>query len=81
MVMFSSRANIICAVPQGSIQGPLFFLLCINDTACCQRVNDISIVILLHEKFLQSVWLRAVVFQLNLKYVHVKITTLLRVVV
>ena len=38
-------------------------------------------VILLHEKFLQIDWLRAVVFQLNLKYLHVKITNLLRVVV
>ena len=36
--------------------------------------------ILLHEKFLQFDWLRAVVFQLNLKYLHVKITNLLRVV-
>ena len=35
----------------------------------------------LHEKFLQFDWLRAVVFQLNLKYLHVKITTFLRVVV
>ena len=35
--------------------------------------------ILLHEKFLQFDWLRAVVFQLNLKYLHVKITNLLRV--
>ena len=33
------------------------------------------IFILLHEKFLQFDWLRAVVFQLNLKYLHVKITT------
>ena len=33
-------------------------------------------VILLHEKFLQFDWLRAVVFQLNLKYLHVKITNL-----
>ena len=38
-------------------------------------------IILLHEKFLQFDWLRAVVFQLNLKYLHVKITILLRVVV
>ena len=30
-------------------------------------------VILLHEKFLQFDWLRVVVFQLNLKYLHVKI--------
>ena len=40
-----------------------------------------SHIILLHEKFLQFDWLRAVVFQLNLKYLHVKITKLLRVVV
>ena len=37
--------------------------------------------ILVHEKFLQFDWLRAVVFQLNLKYLHVKITNLLWVVV
>ena len=43
-----------------------------------QRIVDI---ILLHEKFLQFDWLRAVVFQLNLKHLHVKITDLLRVVV
>ena len=36
---------------------------------------------LLHDKFLQFDWLREVVFQLNLKYLHVKITKLLRVVV
>ena len=36
--------------------------------------------ILLHEKFLQFDWLRAVVFQLNLKYLHVKITNPLWVV-
>ena len=41
----------------------------------------IIIIILLNEKFLQFDWLRAVVFQLNLKYLHVKITNLLRVVV
>ena len=35
--------------------------------------------ILLHEKFLQFDWLRAVVFQLNMKYLYVKITNLLRV--
>ena len=43
--------------------------------------TDISCVILLHEKFLQFDWLRAVVFQLNLKYLHVKITNLLQVVI
>ena len=37
--------------------------------------------ILLHEKFLQFDWRRVVVFQLNLKYLHVIITNLLRVVV
>ena len=35
----------------------------------------------LHEKLLQFDWVRAVVFQLNLKYLHVEITNLLRVVV
>ena len=37
--------------------------------------------ILLHDKFLQFYCLRAVVFQLNLKYLHEKITNLLWVVV
>ena len=44
-------------------------------------MHMISDLILLHEKFLQFDWLRAVVFQLNLKYLHVKITKLLGVVV
>ena len=39
----------------------------------------INYFIVLLEKFLQFDWLRAVVFQLNLKYLHVKITTLLQV--
>ena len=34
-------------------------------------------IILLHQKFLRFDWLRAVVFQLNLKYLRVKITNLL----
>ena len=46
-----------------------------------RQKNPISQIILLHEKFLQFDWLRAVVFQLNLKYLHVKITKLLRVAV
>ena len=41
----------------------------------------VNMFIVLHEKFLQFDWLGAVVFQLNLKYLHVKITSLLRVVV
>jgi len=45
------------------------------------RNSWINFFILLHEKFLQFDWLRAVVFQLNLKYLHEKITNLLRVVV
>ena len=40
-----------------------------------------KVFILLHEKFLQFDWLRAVVFQLNLKYLHVKITNFSWVVV
>ena len=35
---------------------------------------DITFFILLPEKFLSFDWLRAEVFQLNLKYLHVKIT-------
>ena len=35
----------------------------------------------LHKKLLQFDWLRAVVFRLNLKYLHVKTTNLLWVVV
>ena len=38
--------------------------------------GPVNVLILLHEKFLQFDWLRAVVFQLNLKYLHVKITNL-----
>ena len=34
----------------------------------------ISAFILVHAKFMQFDWLRAVAFQLNLKYLHVKIT-------
>ena len=45
------------------------------------RYHSPPLVILLHEKFLQFDWLRAVVFQLNLKYLHVKITNRLQVVV
>ena len=48
---------------------------------CCGILLITTILILLHEKFLKSDWLRPVVFQLNLKYLHVKITSLLRVVV
>ena len=43
--------------------------------------SPIRSVILFHEKFLQFDWLREVVCQPNLKYLHVKITNLFRVVV
>ena len=43
--------------------------------------DTIILFILLHDKFQQFDWLRAVVFQLNLKNLLVKITDLLWVVV
>ena len=49
-----------------------------------ELINQLKInknFILLQEKLLQFDWLTAVVFQLNLKYLHVKITNLLWVVV
>ena len=55
-----------------------------NVAACINYITVkvwIQLFILLHEKFLKFDWLRAVVFQLNLKYLHVKITNLLQVVV
>ena len=58
----------------------IFWRSC-NNTIHIVKSNCIFTFILLHEKFLQFDWLRAVVFQLNLKYLHVKITNLLRVVV
>ena len=47
----------------------------------CPRCIVISAIILLHQKFLQFDWLREVAFQLNLKYLLVKITSVLWVVV
>ena len=45
-------------------------------------INIIIDLILLHKKkILQFDWLKAVVFQLKEKYLHVKITNLLRVAV
>ena len=51
-------------------EGDLYMFV---DTSRCYYMS-IVIFMLLPEKFLQFVWLRAVVFQLNLKYLHVKIT-------
>ena len=46
---------------------------CCNEYGLKRRIFP---VILLHEKFLQFDWLSAMVFQLNLKYLHVKIANL-----
>ena len=43
---------------------------------CCLAYNLLYFIVL-REKVLQFDWLRAVVFQLNFKYLHVKITNLL----
>ena len=64
-----------------AFKGGFFFQ---NQKRICQnkvKFQLLKIIILLQEKFLQFDWLRAVVFQLNLKYLHVKITNLWRVVV
>ena len=45
------------------------------ESVCIKRVMLLKSIILLHEKFLQFDWLRPVVFQLNLKYLHVKLQT------
>ena len=39
-------------------------------------ISELPVFILLQEKFWQFDWLKAVVFQLNWKYLHVKITNL-----
>ena len=59
----------------GILYKPVFF------SGSLFATTEVASIILLHEKFLQFDWLRAVVFQLNLKYLRVKITNLLRVVV
>ena len=45
------------------------FTWVLNKIECIQLI---PLYCLLHEKFLQFEWLRAVVFQLNLKYLHYK---------
>ena len=55
------------------------FLTCADKLPLLNKLEtytqtQIKYFILLHEKFLQFDSLRAVVFQLNLKYLHVKIT-------
>ena len=61
----------------GYFERRLFFCFCLSHS----DRRSILYFIPLHEKFLQFDWLRAVVFQLNLKYLHVKITNPLWVVV
>ena len=46
-----------------------------------EKIYELFSYLLRYRKLLQFDWLRAVVFQLNLKYLHVKITNLLLVVV
>ena len=59
----------------------LVHALIITITKLLNLIALISAFILPHEEFLQFDLLRAVVFQLNLKYLHVKLTKPLRVVV
>ena len=83
--------NVTCSVSSSRSESEhdVFFLYIyssyVTESGCVWYLFDISLLearltiflfILLHEKFLQSDWLRAVVFQLNLKYLDVKITNL-----
>ena len=69
------RGNNILCLPQYSVLIPAFWSLL--------RMQKLAYININYQvrKFLQFDWLRAVVFQLDLKYLHVKITNLLRVVV
>ena len=71
----------ICALIECSVFGKKLILRLFCHLVLELLTYDFSGFILLHEKFLPFDWLRAMVFQLNLKYLHVKITNLLRVVV
>ena len=68
---------------QGSllVEGCIQYSSRLIQNKCNKEKCLYSMTILLHEKFLQFDRLRAVVFQLNLKYLHVKITNLPQVVV
>ena len=71
--------------PQGFVMGEADLMRSrdLGEKFECKSTSDetFQYFILLHEKFLQFDWLRVVVFQLNVKYLPVKITNLLRVVV
>ena len=60
--------------PTQSKQALKRLLAFVPKVAVVERFNCISLIMLPQEKFLQFDWLRAVVFQLNLKYLRVKIT-------
>ena len=51
----------------------------ISNSFCGRMFSLVHYFQLPHEKFLQFDWLGAVVFQLNLKYLHVKISRLFTV--
>ena len=63
-----------------NLRDALVPLMCYLKNAWAQCVwnyfTTVPQFILLHEKFLRFNWFRAVVFQLNLKYLHVKLQTL-----
>ena len=68
-----AKASLFCQLSTHS----LFVLIIITIIDPYIARYPVIALTLLHETFLQFDWLRAVVFQLNLKYLHVKITNLL----
>ena len=77
-VRYNNKNSLIALI---NVMKQLVHALIITITKLLNLIALISAFILPHEEFLQFDLLRAVVFQLNLKYLHVKITNLLWVVV